>query len=237
MAVNRRTDTTEFVEDITLTVAPLNGGSVGINEPNPTRGTFQIEDTSVREINSDSSIVVVNGHGGVSLVSGWGPTLFGTPGYYREGSRVYFESKLQWTSAAGVYNMGDTIFTLDTYARPASSLVEQFVVSIQAFIPGTSNVASDGMRSKEVFQGLLSVANLTGNVSLTGVYGTRVPPAGISGGEQYYPTQLFAANNSPTRNSATDPFVNQLEAKDASTPFLIDLSGISFRVSGGTPSP
>ena len=121
MAVTRRTDIAEFVDDITLTVAPLNGGAVGINEPNPTRGTFQIEDTYVFDIDPSPSGI---GKGNFSNTLGGQENNSTTVAqYYREGSRVYMDGRLVQT---GTWNITDWDLTLPVGYRPLKT--ERFYV-------------------------------------------------------------------------------------------------------------
>lgn len=124
MGVNRSTTNTDTLSDITLTVSPNEfetptyaagvTGAVGVNTPNPIDGTFEISDVAVRNIGAGTSNGNLSGDWSV-----YGTPGYGTPQFYREGSRIYIDGHLE-LDAGEVYSLSTrpTIFTLPTNFRP-----------------------------------------------------------------------------------------------------------------------
>ena len=129
MAVTRRTDNNELYEDIVLSVAPLNGGAVGINEPNPTLGTLQIENTYVRAIGGAVDNGELKTPNFSNTIGGQENSSTTLAQFYREGSRVYMDGKLDFVQTGTFVTVSDFFMTLPEDFRPLKT--ERFICSCE----------------------------------------------------------------------------------------------------------
>ena len=189
MGVNRSTANTETLSDITLTVSPNEfetsagyvsavTGAVGVNTPDPTDGTFEISDVAVRNIGAGNP----RGNLNTTMWSVYGTPGYGTPQFYREGSRVYIDGLLE-LNAGEVYLFGTrpTIFTLPAGFRPLKNerfRITCWVSRVNALVTGALEqwtsasclIESDGEVKLEGASANSSGAQMQGTIGSDGFY-------------------------------------------------------------------